>query len=669
MKDINIKEKIERLRELIRYHDRKYYVENSPRISDHEYDKLMRELIELERAHPEFMSPDSPTQRVAGKPLKIFPVVEHKAPMLSMDNTYSADELREFDERVRKNLGRGKKYEYAAELKFDGVSVSLLYEKGLFIRGATRGDGLRGDDVTSNLKTIHSIPLKLEGATGRKLPSSVEVRGEAYMPRDAFLKLNKEKARQKEELFANPRNAAAGSLKLLDPGLVAKRSLDAFIYGVGHYEGVEFKSQHQILDYLKDVGFRVNPHYKLCADIEEVIKFCDSWEKKRKDLDYNIDGMVVKVDGIEDQRQLGATSKSPRWMIAYKFPAQRVATKLLDISVQVGRTGALTPVAILKPVFVSGTTVSRASLHNEDEIKRQDVRIGDTVLIEKAGEIIPQVVGVLKEKRRGKEKRFIMPKRCPVCGGQTGRFGDEVATRCDNISCPAQLKERIIHFASRNAMDIEGMGIAIVEQLVDKKLVKDYGDIYFLKKETVAPLERMAEKSAQNLIDAIEKSKQNNLSRLIYGLGIRHVGGHIADVLASNFGSMDKLKAAGLQEIEGIQEIGPVVAQSIYDFFKSKETYRILEKLKAKGVNMKDEGRARGGRFEGMTFVLTGALSSFARSDAEELIKRQGGRVSDSVSRNTDYVIVGERPGSKYDTAKKLGVRIIEETEFRKMLR
>jgi len=660
------KNKIEELKTTIRHHNRLYYVENSPEIGDHKYDVLLKELEKLEKEFPEFVTDDSPTQRVGGEPTKEFPSVKHLSPMLSMDNTYSSEELRDFDKRVKKNL-KGEKFEYTVELKFDGVSLSLLYKNGKFIRGATRGDGVTGDDISNNLKTIRAIPLVLEGDD---IPQELEVRGEAYMRRTDFVKMNKEKEKLEESPFANPRNAAAGSLKLQDPKIVAKRGLDIFIYGIGSYKGKDFKTHYELLKFLKKIGFKVNPNMKLCSNIEEVIAYCDKWEPKRDSLEYDTDGMVVKVNSLTQQKALGHTTKSPRWMIAYKFPASKAITKLKDIIVQVGRTGALTPVAILEPVQISGSVVSRATLHNMDEIERLDVKIGDTVFVEKSGEIIPKIDGVDKAKRTGKEKRFVMRDKCPACGAKTVKLPGEVAVRCDNVSCPAQLKMKIFHFAARGAMDIEGLGDKIVDQMVDKELLKDYSDIYYLKKDQIACLERMAEKSATNILEAIEKSKQNDLYRLIFGLGIRHVGVHAARLLVERFSSIDNIRSKSKEELENIQEIGPVMAESIYKFFKTKENLKVLEKLKEAGVKIAEKPAIKKEtKFSGKTFVFTGVLSSLSREKAQEIIISLGGKASSSVSKNTDFVVCGKEPGSKFDKAKKLGVKIISEDEFKKMVK
>ncbi len=669
MRNIELKEQVERLKRELRRHEKLYYADNRPEISDRQYDLLLKDLEKLERDHPELVTGDSPTQRVGGEPSGGFDVVEHKARMFSMDNTYSHDELREFDERVRKNLGGGK-YEYVAELKIDGVSVSLTYKDGVFVRGATRGDGLKGDDISANLRTIRAIPLRLECGSGAACLGMMEVRGEAYMQLESFRKINAEKEKDGEELFANPRNAAAGSLKQLDPKIVAKRGLNIFMHGIGYYEGKDLKSQSELLEGLKGLGFRVNPNYKVCAGIENVIEYCDAWQDKRSGLDYDIDGIVVKVNSFAQQKALGATSKSPRWMIAYKFPAERVKTKLLDIKVQVGRTGTLTPVAVLEPVFVAGTTVTHASLHNEDEIKRKDIRIGDTVIIEKAGEIIPQVVEAVVSARTGREKRFAMPGKCPACGAGTKREEGEVAVRCENVFCPAQLKESITHFASRTAMDIEGLGESITDQLVDKGLVRDYGDIYSLRAERLEGLERMGAKSAKNLEDAIEGSKDRPLNKLIYALGIRHVGEHIADILAKRYGSIEGLSAQKKEDLVKVNEIGPIVAASIEEYFSNKASGAVLRKLREAGVKMEDAGKkVASPRLEGKTFVFTGELRDFSRPDAEQAVRDLGGSASSSVGKKTDYLVAGDKPGSKYDKAKKLGIRIIDEDEFKKVIK
>lgn len=662
------KREIEELREKIRYHDYKYYVENMPEISDQAYDALYRKLLELEKKYPQFVTPDSPTQRVGGKPLEGFPSVKHRIPMLSMDNAYSQEEIKDFDRRVKKLLPQAK-ISYVVELKIDGVSVSLTYENGILIRGATRGDGFSGDDITQNLKTIKSIPLKLMKPSHSSIPPILEVRGEVFISHEKFQELNKEREKSGEPLFANPRNATAGSLKLLDSREVARRGLDIFIWGLGYYEGLDIKSHWEALEYFKSLGLKVNPYRKHCKDINEVIDFCNEWNSKRKELEYEIDGMVIKVNDLRQQERLGQTTKSPRWLIAYKFPAERAETILKDIVVQVGRIGTLTPVAVLEPVFLSGTIVTRASLHNEDEIARLGVKIGDHVLVEKAGEIIPQVVAVVKEKRTGKEKEFKMPQKCPVCGSQVVRQKGEVALRCVNPLCPAQVKNAIKHFASRDAMDIEGMGEAIIEQLVDKGYLKDYADIYYLEYDNLKNLERMGPKSAQNLINAIEKSKKRPLARLIYALGIRHVGVHIAEVLADNYSSLDELSKADFTQLSMIEEIGPTIAESVVDFFASDFSKEIIKKLKKAGVQtsrVKEEKKLD--ILKGKSFVVTGTLKEYSRKEIEDTIKYYGGKVLSTVSRNTDYLLLGENPGSKLEKAKSLGIKIISEEEFNKMI-
>ena len=660
----SIQHQIKRLREQIHRHDYLYYVENAPEISDREYDRLMEKLIELEKSHPELVTSDSPTQRVTGTVTKVFPVVKHRVPMMSLDNTYNAEELKAFHQRVQKQLP-GEEIEYVVELKIDGVSLSLLYEEGHLVRGATRGDGEQGDDITVNVKTLRTIPLVLQNP--EKAPKVLEVRGEVYMPRQRFEKLNHSREKEGETLFANPRNATAGSLKLQDSNLVAKRDMDIWIWGVGYHEGFKAKTQEEMFHLLREFGLRINPNFKRVENIEEVLVYCHSWEEKRKLLEYETDGMVLKVNRFDQQERLGATSKSPRWAVAYKFSAEQATTRLKEISIQVGRTGTLTPVANLEPVFLAGTTVSRASLHNQDEIERLDVRVGDWVMIEKAGEIIPQLISVVKKRRTGHEKKFQMPKKCPECDAKVIRDPEEVAIRCSNSFCPAQMKERIRHFAQRDAMDIEGLGDALVNQLVEAQLVKDYGDIYLLTVEKVAELEHMGEKSAQNLIQAIEASKTKPLSRLIFALGIRHVGFHAAQLLAEEFSSFDLLAKAKLEQIEEIPAIGPTIAKSLVDFFKDPHTQPVLEKLRKEGGSFSEEQKKTTGPLAGKNFVLTGTLSRWTRPQASEKIGALGGHVSNTVSHKTDYLVIGDNPGSKLEKAKKLGVKILEEEEFAKL--
>jgi len=664
----NIIKKIEELREKIRSHNYRYYVLDDPAVSDTEYDRLMRDLIELEEKYPRYIIPSSPTQRVGIEPISGFTTVKHITTMLSLANAFSTEELRAFDQRIKKIIPQ-QKLEYVVELKIDGLAVALVYENGIFGRGATRGNGVNGEEITSNLRTIKTVPLKL---FSENIPPRIEVYGEIYMKKSDFKKLNEERIKKGESLFANPRNAAAGSVRQLDPRITAKRHLDTFIYRITFPEGNNFNTHMEILDYLKKIGLKVNPNIKLCQDIEEVINYCHQWIEKKEELDYEIDGMVIKVNSLNFREKLGSTTRSPRWAIAYKFPAQQVTTKIQGIIVQVGRTGALTPVAVLDPVRISGSLVQRATLHNEDEIKRKDVRIGDTVLVQKAGEVIPEVVKVIKEKRTGKEKEFVMPTQCPVCGAKVFRIEDEVVSRCNSLICPAQIKERIRHFASRDAMDIEGLGPAIIEQLVEKDLIKDISDLYFLKRDDLISLERMAEKSADNLLGAIEKSKKKFLANLIYGLGLRYVGVHTSEVITRYYPTLDKFKKANLEELIKINEIGPKITESIILFFKEKENLAIIERLRRAGLNFgQEEEKTREEKgaqiLTGKQFVLTGTLEDFTRIQVKEIISKLGGRVTGSVSKKTDYVVAGEDPGSKYQKAQKLSVPIINEEEFKKI--
>jgi len=665
MTEKDLKSEIGRLRDLIRHHDYQYYVKNTPEISDHKYDELMRQLKVLEKKNPNLITQDSPTQRIGEQPVEGFEKIRHRAIMLSMDNTYSSEELREFDKRVKKVLHE-EDINYIVELKIDGASVSLTYQEGLLKNGTTRGDGRTGDDVSSSLKTIKAIPLYVH--ENKDFPGHIEIRGEVYMDSKTFKMINSTKEKNGEDLFANPRNATAGSLKLLDPKMVGERNLQIFTYGIGYVEGESMETQWDVLLFLRKHGFRTNPHIKRCKNIEEVIRYCNQWQDRKDSLDYDIDGMVIKVDSVSQQKRLGATSKAPRWMIAYKFPAQRAATKLKDIVVQVGRTGTLTPVALLEPVKLSGSTVSRATLHNAEDIERKDVRIGDTVVIEKAGEIIPQVIAPVLDKRSGREKKFVMPKRCPACNSKVVQYPGEVAIRCDNLSCPAQQKEHLSHFASRQAMDIEGLGESMVDQLIDSGLIKDYADIYSLSFDDIIKLERMAEKSAQNLVEGIEASRKQTLARLIFALGIRHVGVHAADILADEVGSIEKLKKQTLDSLTQIDEIGPVMAESIYKFFHSPQTASILEKLKKQGVNMEQASFKRRGKLNGKTFLFTGGMEEFSRIDAQDAVKKLGGRISSSIGKQVDFVVAGKDPGSKYHKAKRLDIKIISEADFKKMI-
>ncbi len=656
------KKRIEKLKEEIRFHEYKYYVENNPVISDFEFDKLLKELENLEKEFPELITPDSPTQRVGGQPVEGFETVKHKIPMLSLQNAYSFEELFDFDNRIKKSINKPF-IDYVTELKIDGLSISLIYENGVLIQGVTRGDGERGDVVTHNVKTIRSIPLKI------KEKRRTEVRGEVFLSKDAFERINRERELKGEPLFANPRNAAAGTMRLLDPREVAKRGLDIFVYYI-YIEDKEPKSTHfENLKLLKELGFKVNPASKLNKGIEEVIKFCKEWEDKKRNLDYDVDGIVVKVNEISIQKELGSTSKFPRWAIAYKFPPEQAVTKIKDIIVQVGRTGAITPVAILEPVEIAGSTVSRATLHNEDEIKRKDIKIGDWVWIIKSGDVIPKITGVIKEKRTGNEKDFRMPEYCPSCGAKLYKPEDEAIWRCPNVSCPAKLKGSILHFVSRDAMNIEGMGEALVQQLLNKKMLNDIADIYYLDPLKVEKLERMGKKSTENLMREIEKSKSNELYRLIYGLGIRLVGEYTAKLLARKFKSLDNLMKASKEELIEINEIGDKVADSIIIFFKEERNLNVIEKLRKAGVNFKDREEVKSGnKLNGFQFVFTGELNNFTRSEAKKIVESLGGKVTSSVSSKTDFVVVGENPGSKFEKAKKLGIKIINENEFLKLI-
>jgi len=665
-----IEDRVRHLREVIEYHTRKYYIDNAPEISDHDFDMLMKELERLEAEHPELASPNSPTKRVGGAPLEGFVTVEHTVPMLSMDNTYNDEELRAFDARVTRGLD-GQKPRYVVEPKIDGVAVSLRYEVGAFTLGATRGDGRNGDDITANLRTIRQIPLVIrppaEGSPS--VPDVLEARGEVYMPTPEFERLNAERESADEALFANPRNATAGTLKLLDPRLAAERRLEIFVYGVGAVEPEGYATHWEELEALRAFGFRVNEHSQLCAGIDEVLEFCRRFGKVRRELPYGVDGVVVKVDSVDHQRRLGATAKAPRWMIAFKYPAEQALTRIESIVVQVGKTGILTPVANLKPVQLAGTTVKRATLHNADEIERKDIMVGDWVLVEKAGEIIPQVVEVVKDKRDGSQKPFRMPRKCPVCGAPVVQDEGEVYVRCSSMRCPAQLKARLRFFAHRNAMDIETLGAALIDQLVDIGLVADVADLYSLDMESVAALERMGRKSAENLLAAVEESKTRDLGNLIAALNIRHVGAAAARTLARHFGSLKALETASVDELEAIPEIGPVMAECIHDFFRSAENLKVIRKLEEAGVNTRllqpvEEG-ARA--LEGKRFVVTGSLEHYSRAEIEKLIQELGGKVSSSVSSKTDYVVAGSSPGSKLEKARRLGINVISEGDFMKL--
>ena len=664
----SVEKEIERLRDDIRRHDELYYVKADPEISDAQYDKLLEELRKLEEQQPELITPDSPTQRVGGRPAEGFAQVVHRRPMLSLDNSYNIDELRAFDQRCRR-LAEGRPLEYVSELKIDGVSISLHYQNQILSRGVTRGDGRIGEEVTQNTRTIRSVPLRLR-SSGDLRAEEVEVRGEVFIPRRVFEKTNAEREEQGESRFANPRNAAAGTLRQLDSRIVATRGLDMFAYDLITGERKPFPTHWESLNWLEQAGLRVNPYRKLCSSIDEVIDFCNEMEARRDDLDYEIDGLVIKVNSTALQDEFGTTQKAPRWAIAYKYPARQTTTQVHDIVVYVGRTGAMTPVAHLEPVLLAGTTVSRATLHNEDEVRRLGVRIGDWVLIEKGGDVIPKVLKVIESKRTGNERSFRMPKKCPVCGGEVSRPEGEVVARCVAADCPAQLEGRLLHFASRRAMRIEGLGESLVHQLVEREMLKDAGDLYSLTLEGVAGLERMAKKSASNLLAQIEASKSRDLSNLVYALGIRHVGERTAAILSGHFGSLDALTKASVTELDDVPEIGLTVAQSVRDWFDDPGNIDLCRRLTEAGVRVKAERKSAiaDERFAGRQFVLTGTLSSFTRDEAKSLIESRGGRVTSSVSKKTDYVIAGTEAGSKLEKATELGVTVIDEATFEQML-
>ena len=662
-----IKKEIEQLRKKIRYHNYRYYVLNQPEISDFEFDSFMKDLEKLEEKYPEMKDPNSPTQRVGGKPLEGFSNVTHEPPMLSLDNTYNEKELEEFEQRVLKNLeDKIDTIEWVIEQKIDGVAVSLEYENGKFLKGSTRGDGVVGDDITQNLKTIKSLPLEL--LDDGKNYSRLEVRGEVFMPDSSFLKLNKEKEEKEEQLFANPRNAAAGTLKNLDPRVVAERNLDIYIHSYGTLPR-DIKTHREALDILEKVGFKVIPLRELRSSIEDSKNLIKEWSTKRFKLPYQTDGLVFKINSLNARDFLGSTSKSPRWAVAFKFPAERKVTRLNEIKVSIGRTGIATPIAMLEPVFVAGTTVSRASLFNKDEIERKDIRVGDKVFIEKGGDIIPHVVGVDKDVRDGSEKKFKFPNRCPVCGESLIRPEGEVYYRCINVGCPSQVKKSILHYGCRDGMDIEGLGEVLVNQLVEKNLVSNYADLYYLKQENIEELERMGEKSAENLLKGIENSKKKPFDRLIFSLGIPFVGTYNAKLIAGEFPSIDELKGATCEGLLEIKGIGENTASSVVSFFSNKKNLSVIEKLREAGVSM--EGKAREGAklpLSGKKFVFTGELEKYTRREAQELVERLGARAAGSVSKNTDFVVVGENPGSKFEEAKKLDVKVIGEEEFLKLV-
>lgn len=675
MSDADVRHRLERLRATIERHNRLYYVEARPEISDREYDRLYDELKQLETQFPEWVTADSPTRRVGGQPLKEFRSVRHLRPMMSLDNTYSFEELREFDGRIRKLLP-AETVRYVLEPKVDGCSISVRYEHGVMTLGTTRGDGATGDDITANLKTIRSLPLRLEAGGAVAAPPFLEVRGEAYMPVDGFRKLNAERERAGEEPFANPRNATAGSLKQLDPRVVAKRPLAVVFYAVGAVEGDGFGTQQGVLKGLKALGLPTPGHWWVCDGIEEVIRHAEELKALEASLPYEIDGAVVKVDDLSQWQRLGATAKAPRYAIAYKYSHEQAETRLRAITVQVGRTGVLTPVAELEPVFLAGSTISRATLHNEEEVRRKDIRVGDRVIVEKAGEVIPAVVGVVEGSRQPGSPPFDLAehvrRKCPACGGPISRDPEFVAWRCDNIACPAQLKRTVEHFAGRHGMDIEGLGEVLVNQLVDKGLVRDVGDLYALRVEQVAGLERMAEKSAGNVITAIAESRKQDLWRLVYSLGIPEVGEGAARKLSEYFDTLDGLSEADAEALQRIPDVGPVMAAHVVEFFANSRNREVIAKLKAAGVNMRrieERPVVTEGPFAGKTVVVTGTLNRYTRDQAHDLLRRKGAKVTDSVSRKTHYLIAGAEAGSKLDKARKFGVPILTEDQFDAMIR
>ena len=656
---MDIKTRMDELIDQINYHSNKYYNDDAPEISDYEYDNLMKELIKIEEENPQIKRADSPSSRVGGKPLDKFTQITHKIPMLSLSNAYSDKDLKDFDKRVRELADDS--VEYVVEFKIDGLSVGLTYKNGVFEKGATRGNGVVGEDITENLRTVKTIPLKINDT------EEVVVRGEVYISKENFEKINELQEEQGLQLFANPRNLAAGTLRQLDSKLTAKRPLDIFIFNLEYIENTNLKSHSESLEYLKNLGFKVSTDYKVCSNIEGVIKHIEYWTENRSKLPFEIDGMVIKVNDLQQRDIMGYTAKSPRWAIAYKFPAEQKKTKLIDIIVEVGRTGTITPTAILEPVRLAGTTVSRATLHNEDYINEKDIKIGDTVLVQKAGDIIPQVVQVVKDDRDGNEIEFKFPDKCPVCSEPTVRLEGEAAVKCINISCPAQIRRGIIHFASRDAMNIEGLGESIVGLLLDNNIIKDIADLYYIKKEDVINLERMGEKSAENLIKAIEKSKQNELYRLINGLGIKYIGVKGAKVLAKSFDSLDEIINADAVQLTNLEEFGDIMANSVVEFFKEEKNMTVINKLKEAGVNtesIKNKDESIVNIFEGMKIVLTGTLPTLKRNDAKEMIEARGGKATSSVSKSTTFVLAGEEAGSKLTKANELGVEVIDEAKF-----
>ena len=668
--------KLEALREKIRHHEERYYVLDDPEISDAEFDALLRELQALEQAHPDLVTSDSPTQRVAGRPAEGFDTVEHAAPMLSLDNAYTEDEMRAFDERVRRALGteddEGEPVQYVSELKIDGLGIALTYENGLLVRGVTRGDGVRGEDVTSNVRAIHAIPLRLKGRPGGRL----EVRGEVYLPREPFDRINREREEAEEPIFANPRNAAAGTMRTLDAALVARRALSTFVYHSVNTDPEQTSADAAVtyqgmLTQLRAWGLPVESHWRVCGGVDEVLAFCAEWADTRRTLGFDTDGVVVKVSDLSQRDRLGATAKFPRWAIAFKFPAEQATTRLISIEVNVGRTGAVTPFAVLEPVRLAGTTVQMATLHNEQEVARKLIRAGDIVLVEKGGDVIPKVVKpVVSQRAEGKDapQPFVMPTKCPACATPLERPDDEVIWRCPNVTCPAKIRRALQHFAARGAMDIEGLGESLVNQLVERGLVNDFADLYALTAETLESLDRMGTKSAANVMAQLERSKGNELWRVLFGVGIRHVGERAAQVLARRFGTLEGLLAASLEELEAVPDVGPVVAASVRSFLDEPRNRTLFERLGGAGVNFVEPDvatdQSTGATLDGLTFVLTGTLESQSREEARRAIEQAGGKVTSSVSKKTSYVVTGADPGSKAQKAEALGIPTLSEAEF-----
>jgi len=656
--------KAEELRSLINYHDYRYYVLDQPEISDAEYDQLVSQLRKIEDHYPELITPDSPTQRVSGQPVEAFGIVQHRLPMLSLANAFSQQQFRSWYRRVL-NLAEVERLDMVCEPKIDGLAVALVYQEGRLVQGATRGDGLRGENITENVRTIRSLPMLLRT---NQVPQQFEVRGEIYMPKSGFERLNQELSERGERLFMNPRNAAAGSVRQKDPRLTARRPLDIWVYGLGWADGPYPSTHWETLHWLKELGFRINPHIARYDDLESVDIYYREWEEKRHELEYEIDGIVVKVNDFDLQARLGHVGREPRWAIAYKFPPIQATTKLLKIAINVGRTGSLNPYAILEPVRVGGVTVKQAALHNEDDVRRKDIRIGDTVIVQRAGEVIPQVVGPVVSKRSGREKEFVMPKRCPVCGGQVYRPPGEAMSYCTNRACPAQAFRWLTHFVSRGAMDIEGLGEQWCYVLLDKGLIEDPADLYSLTKEELLKLERMGPILADKIIANIQASKNRPLGRLLFALGIRHVGSEIAEILANHFGTLEAIANASLEELQSVPAIGPRIAESVYEYFQDERNRKVIEKLKRAGVNMEQKRAApKKGPLTGLTFVITGTLS-LPRAKIQALLENLGASTVDSVTRKTDYLVVGESPGSKLAKAQQYGVKLMDEKQLLALL-